>query len=189
MLQINDTIISFDLFDQYFVCDLSLCKGICCVEGDSGAPLEEEEIEKIEDLLPMIWDDLSKKSQKLIETQGVFYIDEENEPVTSIVNGRECVFVYTDENGIYKCAIEKAFREGKTDFYKPISCHLYPVRVQRYKEFRAVNYHKWDICKCARVRGSELKTPLYKFLKEPLIRKFGEDWYEQMEAAEKELHY
>ena len=189
MLQINDTIVSFDLFDQYFVCDLASCKGRCCIEGDAGAPLEEDEIDRIEELLPIIWDDLSDEARKLIEAQGIFYIDPENEPVTSIVNGRECVFAYTDEKGICKCAIEKAFLEGKTDFYKPISCHLYPVRVQRYNDFRAVNYHKWQVCKCARVLGNEQKIPLYQFLKEPLIRKFGEDWYAELEIAEKELFF
>jgi len=181
MLQINDTIISFDLFDQYFVCDLASCKGNCCIEGDSGAPLEKIEIEKIEEILPVIWNDLSDESKKVIDEQGIFYIDQENEPVTSIVNGRECVFTYTDKDGVCKCAIEKAFREGKTDFRKPISCHLYPVRVQKYNEFTAVNYHKWQVCECARKLGREQKMPIYKFLKEPLIRKFGENWYEQME--------
>jgi hypothetical protein len=187
MLQINDTIVSFDLFDQYFVCDLTSCKGECCIEGDAGAPLEEDEIGKIEEILPIIWNDLSEESRKIIDEQGVFYIDEENEPVTSIVNGRECVFTYTDEEGVCKCAIEKTFREGKVDFYKPISCHLYPIRVQRYNEYRAVNYHKWQVCKCARVLGNELKIPVYKFLKEPLIRKFGEDWYEELEIANRSL--
>jgi hypothetical protein len=187
MLQINDTIVSFDLFDQYFVCDLTSCKGGCCIEGDAGAPLEEEEISKIEEILPIIWNDLSEESRKIINTQGVFYIDPDNEPVTSIVNGRECVFTYIDEDGVCKCAIEKAFREGKTDFYKPVSCHLYPVRVQRYNEFQAINYHKWQVCTCARTLGYKLKIPVYKFLKEALIRKFGEDWYRQMEIAEKEI--
>ena len=187
MLQIDDTIVSFDLFDEYFVCDLASCKGICCIEGDAGAPLEEEEIERLEEVLPLIWDDLSDASKKVIEEQGVFYIDQDLEPVTSIVDGRECVFTYTDENGMCKCAIEKACREGKTDFYNPVSCHLYPVRVQKYNDFLAVNYHQWKVCECARVLGNQLKVPVYKFLKEPLIRKFGVEWYEQMEIAEKEL--
>lgn len=187
MLQIDDTIVSFDLFDEHFVCDLASCKGICCIEGDAGAPLDDEEIEKLEEVLPIIWDDLSDVSKKLIEKQGVFYIDEDLEPVTSIVEGRECVFTYTDENGFCKCAIEKAYREGKTDFYKPISCHLYPVRVQKYNDFLAVNYHRWKVCECARTLGNQLKVPVYKFLKEPLIRKFGEEWYKQMEIAESEL--
>ena len=188
MLQIDNTVISLDLLEERFVCDLVSCKGACCIEGDSGAPLEDNEIEIIEELMPLIWDDLSDVSKKVIEKQGVFYIDEDNEPVTSIVSGRECVFTFTDENGICKCAIEKAFREGKTDFYKPISCHLYPVRLQKYKSFTAVNFHKWNICDCALVLGSKLKVPAYVFLKEPLVRKFGKEWYEQLEIADKQFY-
>ena len=187
MLQIDNTIISLDLLEEKFVCDLATCKGICCIEGDDGAPLEESEVKIIEDLLPVIWNDLTEVSKQVIQKQGVSYIDDDGEPVTSIVNGAECVFTYTDENGVCKCAIEKAYREGKTDFYKPISCHLYPVRLQKYEEFTAVNYHRWKVCNCARKLGGKLEVPVYKFLKEPLIRKFGKDWYEQLEIADKEL--
>lgn len=187
MLQIDDTIISLDLLDQRFVCDLDTCKGICCVEGDDGAPLEEEEVKIIEDLLPIIWDDLTEVSKALIKKQGVSYIDSDGEPVTSIVNGEECVFTYTDDQGQCKCAIEKAFREGKTDFYKPISCHLYPVRLQKYDNYTAVNYHQWSVCNCARKLGGKLGVPVYQFLKEPLIRKFGKEWFEQLEIADAEL--
>jgi hypothetical protein len=189
MLQIEDTIISFDLLEEQFLCNLTVCKGACCIEGDAGAPLEYSEIDQIEDLLPLIMDDLTEASKELIKKQGVFYFDIENEPVTSIVNGRECVFTYMDENGICKCAIEKAFKEGKTDFRKPISCHLYPVRVQKFNDFRAVNYHKWNICSCAVTLGREQKLPVYKFLKEPLIRKFGQEWFNQLEIAAKELKF
>jgi hypothetical protein len=187
MLQIDDTIISLDLLDEKFVCDLATCKGICCIEGDDGAPLEMAEVKIIEDLLPIIWDDLTEISREIIRKQGVSYIDDDGEPVTSIVNGAECVFTYTDENGFCKCAIEKAFREGKTDFYKPISCHLYPVRLQKYEEFTAVNYHRWNVCNCARKLGGKLQVPVYKFLKEPLVRRFGSEWYEQLEIADNEL--
>ena len=183
MLQIDDTIISLDLLDEKFVCDLTSCKGICCIEGDDGAPLEEEEVKIIEELLPLIWDDLTEISKELIRNQGVSYIDDDGEPVTSIVNGAECI----DGDGTCKCAIEKAFRDGKTDFYKPISCHLYPVRLQKYDEFLAVNYHRWSVCNCARKLGGILKIPVYKFLKEPLIRKFGTEWFEQLEIADTEL--
>lgn len=188
MLQIDDTILSFELFEEKFVCDLASCKGECCIEGDAGAPLEESEVEKIKEILPLIWDDLTPQSQAIIEAQGVSYIDEDDEPVTSIVNGRECVFTYTDESGICKCAIEKAYREGKTDFYKPISCHLYPIRIQRYNDFTAVNYHRWSICNCARTLGSKANVRVYEFLKEPLIRKFGTEWYEQVCIAAKEIN-
>ena len=187
MLQIDDTIISLDLLNEKFVCDLTSCKGICCIEGDDGAPLEPEEVKIIEDLLPLIWDDLSEVSKEVINKQGVSYIDDDGEPVTSIVNGAECVFTFIDSDGICKCAIEKAFREGKTDFYKPISCHLYPVRLQKYDEFLAVNYHRWSVCNCARKLGGKLKVPVYQFLKEPLIRKFGLEWFEQLEIADDEL--
>jgi len=187
MLQIDDTIISLDLLDELFVCDLATCKGSCCIEGDDGAPLEEDEVKIIENILPIIWDDLTEKSKEVIRNQGVSYIDEDGEPVTSIVNGDECVFTYTDEKGQCKCAIEKAYREGKTDFYKPISCHLYPVRLQKYDEYTAVNYHRWSVCNCARKLGGKLDVPVYQFLKEPLIRKFGKDWFEQLEIADREL--
>jgi Protein of unknown function (DUF3109) len=187
MLQIDDAIISLDVLDECFVCDLSSCKGICCIEGDAGAPLEEAEVEKLNEILPIIWDDLTDKSKKVIQQQGVSYIDEDGEPVTSIVDGKECVFTYTDSNGVCKCAIEKAHREGKIDFYKPISCHLYPIRLQKYEEFTAVNYHRWKVCDCARTLGGSLKVPVYKFLKEPLIRRFSAEWYEQLEIAAVEL--
>ena len=187
MLQIDDTIISLDLFDEKFICDLASCKGECCIEGDDGAPLELEEVKIIEDILPIIWDDLTDASKKVILKQGVSYIDVDDEPVTSIVNGAECVFTYTDASGICKCAIEKAYREGKTDFYKPISCHLYPVRLQKYEKYTAVNYHRWNVCDCARTLGKKEDLVVYKFLKEPLIRQFGNDWYEQLEIAAKEF--
>jgi hypothetical protein len=187
VLLIDETIISLDLLDEHFVCNLSVCKGECCVEGDAGAPLEKHEIAKIEEILPLIINDLTEKSKRVIEKQGIYYIDREGEPVTSIVNGRECVFTYTDEQGVCKCAIEKAFREGKTDFPKPVSCHLYPVRVQKYNDYQAVNYHRWNICRCAVALGSELRIPVYKFLKDPLIRKFGADWYKQLEIAAEEF--
>jgi hypothetical protein len=187
MLQIDDTIISLELLDESFVCDLEICKGNCCIEGDDGAPLENSEVQILENIIPVIWDDLTDKSKEVIRKQGVSYIDDDGEPVTSIVNGAECVFTYTDESGKCKCAIEKAFRAGKTDFYKPISCHLYPVRLQRYSDYTAVNYHRWSVCNCARKLGGKLGMPVYKFLKEPLIRKFGVEWYEQLEIADAEL--
>lgn len=179
MLQIDDTVISLDLLKENFVCDLIKCKGECCVEGDAGAPLELEEIDKINEVLPLVWDKLSDKAKALIKLQGVSYIDEDGEPVTSIINGRECVFTYFDENGICKCALE--------NHYKPISCYLYPVRIQKYETFSAVNYHRWSVCNCAVDNGNALKVPVYKFLKAPLTRKFGEEWYEQLELAAHDL--
>lgn len=187
MLQIDDTVISLDLLEERFVCNLYACKGICCVEGDEGAPLEKDEIGKLKEALPHIWNYLPKTSQKVIEKQGVYYIDDDGESVTSIVGRKECVFAFKEKNGIWKCAIERAFREGRIDFYKPISCHLYPVRLQKLKGLTAVNVHRWNVCDCARSNGKNLNIPLYKFLKESLIRQFGSEWYKQLEIAAEEL--
>lgn len=184
MVEIGNTVVSFELFEQQFCCDLGVCRGECCIEGDSGAPLEESELEKLEEVLPVVWDDLSEACKHEIDEHGVAYVDEDGDLVTSIVNGRECVFSYVDPaDSTRKCAIEKAFREGKTDLYKPISCHLYPVRLVEYERFTAVNYHRWSVCECAERLGSKLKLPVYKFLKEPLIRKFGAEWYAELEKA------
>jgi hypothetical protein len=180
MLQIDDTIISLDILDEMFCCNLPLCRGACCVEGESGAPLEEEEVEALEKALPAVWDDLSPDARQVIGKQGVAYRDEEGECVTSIVNGKDCVFACRAENGTCICSFEKAYRNGRTDFYKPVSCHLYPVRVRRYRDFRAVNYHRWSICRPAVHSGKEKGMRIYEFLKEPLIRKFGEEWYRQL---------
>ena len=184
MLQINDTIISMDLIETQFICDLNKCKGQCCVDGDSGAPLEKDENDKINEILPIIWDELSPKAQSLISKQGISYEDYDGELVTSIINGKECVFTYFDEQGVCKCIIDNAYREGRISVPKPISCHLYPIRLQKYREFTAVNYHKWSVCNPAVKLGQKEGVELYKFLKEPLIRKFGKKWYEDVcEAA------
>lgn len=187
MVQIDDTIISLDVFDAKFICDLDKCKGECCVEGESGAPLEDDEVAKLEAVLPIVWDDLSEEAKAVIDAQGVAYEDMDGDMVTSIVNGKDCVFTCYDTSGMCKCAIEKAYREGKVDFYKPISCHLYPIRLEKYREFTAVNYHRWSVCKAAEILGQKEGLPVYKFLKEPLIRKFGSEWYEQLEICADEL--
>lgn len=187
MIQIDDTIISLDVIESNFLCDLSHCKGICCIEGDSGAPLEEDELAKLEEVLPLVWADLSPGAQEIINKQGVAYIDGDGDLVTSIVNNKDCVFTCYDTDGTCKCSIEKAFRAGKTDFYKPISCHLYPIRLTKYTDFTAVNYHRWEVCKAAEVLGRKENLPVYKFLKEPLIRKFGEAWYNALEECAGEL--
>jgi Protein of unknown function (DUF3109). len=188
MIQIDDTVISLDVIEEMFCCNLTACKGFCCVEGDSGAPLEKEELPLLEAVLPDVWDDLSSEARELIKKQGVAYIDTDGEYVTSIVNGKDCVFTYYDEKGICKCAVEKAFREGKTDFYKPVSCHLYPIRISNYRQFKAVNYHRWSVCRPAVTLGKSTGIRIYQFLKEPLIRKFGEEWYEQLCAIATELN-
>lgn len=186
MIQIDDTLVSFDLIERHFLCDISQCKGACCVEGDSGAPLEQSELPVLRRILPEIWNDLSPVAQDVINKQGVAYIDEAGDTVTSIINKKECVFTYFDENGICKCIIEKAYREGRIDFYKPISCHLYPVRIKHYRTFSAINLDRWSICKAAELLGKKEKLPAYKFLKEPLIRQFGKDWYAQLELNAEE---
>ena len=184
MIQIANTLLSDDIFEAQFICDLCKCKGQCCVDGESGAPLTREEHDQIEEILPVIWDDLSPKAQQLISEQGISYNDTDGELVTSIVNGEECVFTYFDENGICKCAIDTAYREGRIPVQKPISCHLYPIRLTDYPDFTAVNYHRWSVCRPAVKLGRKEGVPLYRFLREPLIRRFGESWYNKVcEAA------
>ena len=181
MIQIGDVVVSLDVFQEMFLCDLGACKGACCIEGDAGAPVELDEVMELEEVLQVIWDDLAPKAQEIIKKQGVAYIDEEGDLVTSIVNGKDCVFTCYDADGTCKCAVEKAYREGKLSFYKPVSCHLYPIRVEKYDTFEAVNYNRWSICKAAEILGKKEKLPVYKFLKEPLVRRFGKDWYEALE--------
>ena len=183
MIQIDDKIVSQDLFDVLFVCDYDTCKGECCVEGDSGAPLEPGEAEELRRCLPEVRHLLSPAALEVIETQGVSYFDEDGDEVTSIVRGRDCVFTTYDEQGRCACALEKVYNEGKTTFIKPISCQLYPVRLTKYPSFTAVNYHKWSICKCALKLGRKLQVPVYQFLRAPLIRAFGEEFYTQLEEV------
>lgn len=186
MIQIDDTLVSLDVIERFFLCDLAHCKGECCVEGDSGAPLEMSEIAELEKVLPEVWNDLSPKAQAIIKKQGVAYKDEDGDMVTSIVDGKDCVFTCYDSDGTCKCAIEKAYREGRVNFYKPVSCHLYPIRITKYNTFEAVNVHRWDVCKAAEVLGLRERVRVYKFLKEPLIRRFGKEWYDALEECAEE---
>ena len=179
MLSINNTIISDDVLNQYFACDVSRCKGACCIVGDAGAPLEEYEISILEDCLEKIKPYMSEKSIEIVSQMGVFDYDVEGVLVTPLVNDSECVFVYFDENDA-KCAIEKAFLEGKIDFQKPISCHLYPIRIEKNNYFDVLNYHKWDICNDAVKYGKSLNIKLLDYLKTPLTRKYGNDWIKKM---------
>ncbi len=184
---IDDTLVSEELKTICYSCDLLKCKGDCCVEGDAGAPLEEEEIAILEDYLDEIKPYMAKEGLEVVEKNGVFDYDTDGEYVTPLINDRECAFVYF-ETGISYCAIEKAWLEGKTDFQKPISCHLYPVRLSKLKHHTAVNYDRWDICQAALLRGKQDNIPLYKYLKDPLTRKFGESWYRKLtQALEKGL--
>jgi Protein of unknown function (DUF3109). len=185
MIQIQQTILSDDIFEEHFICDLCKCKGQCCVDGESGAPLTEEEFEQIKEIVPVIWDRLSPRARELINEQGIAYTDYDGELVTSIINGEECVFTYFDADGICKCVIDNAYKEGLISVQKPISCHLYPIRLKEYLDFTAVNYHRWSVCKPAVKLGRKEGIPLYRFLKEPLTRRFGSEWYEEVcEAAE-----
>ena len=183
MLQIDDTIISLDLIEEKFICDIPRCLGACCVEGESGAPLEQEEVAIIEELLPEVLNDLSDKAKEVIKKEGVATIDPEGDLVTSIINGKECVFSFFDNKGVCHCAIEKAYNEGRSKFRKPISCYLYPVRVKQYKDFKGVNVDTWEICGVARELGKKEGLPVYKFLKDPLIQKFGQEWFDQLSYA------
>ena len=187
MYQIGDVLISDEVLTERFVCDLEKCMGACCIEGDAGAPVDLDEIMQIEEVLPVIWDQLSIPARKVINKQGVAYSDPEGQLVTSIVNGKDCVFTCYDEKGGCYCALEKAYREGKTKFYKPLSCHLYPIRHKKVGDLDALNYHRWDVCKAAVLLGEQLDVRVYEFLKEPLIRKFGEEWYHELEDAVAEL--
>lgn len=185
MIQIDDALLSEDLFSKRFVCDLSACKGACCVEGDSGAPLEAEEVGKLEEALEDIKPYMRREGIDRVEETGVFTIDVDGEYVTPLVNDEECAFVSFDKNGTAKCSIEQAHRDGKTDFLKPISCHLYPIRVTPLNEFVALNYHYWPICDPARSCGAKLDVKVFKFLKEPITRKFGNEFFEKMLEADK----
>ena len=186
MLQIEDTLVSLDLIEYFFHCDLPKCKGDCCIEGEAGAPLAKEEFEILREILPTIWNDLSLKAQKVIEKQGIGYIDISGETVTSLVNGKDCVFTTYDTKGICSCAIEKAFLEKRITFQKPVSCHLYPVRITQYENYRAVNYNRWKVCRSAEILGEKSKIPIYRFLRDPLIRKFGEKWYDTLDLCASE---
>lgn len=180
MLQIQDTLVSLDLVERFFCCDLAVCKGQCCLDGDAGAPLEAGEADKIRSVLPLIWDRLLPGAQREIEENGVSYIDQEGDEVTALVEGRNCVFATLDDNGNWLCALESACREGKTDFLKPVSCHLYPVRLKKFPTFTAVNYHRWKICRAAEVLGRAKGIRAYKFLEGPLRRRFGDEWYDEL---------
>jgi len=189
ILQVGDVLLSPDIITECFCCDYEKCKGICCVEGNAGAPVTLEEIGEIEEVLDDVWQDLSPQAQSVIDRQGVAYTDQDGELVTSIVNGKDCVFTCYD-HGNCLCALEKACRAGKTTFMKPISCSLYPIRAKRFDNgMVGLNYHRWDVCKDAVVLGKRLDMPVYRFLKEPLIRCFGEEWYADLEALAAEVNH
>jgi hypothetical protein len=187
IVQIENHLISTEIFDQKFVCDLQACKGACCVEGDSGAPLSNAEEELLKTHFEKIAPFMSEEGIEAVKTNGVSYQDQDGDIVTTLINGQDCAFVFRDEKGIAKCSIEKAHREKKIDFNKPISCHLYPIRIKKFGDFTAINYKKWKICEPACHCGEKLNISVYRFLKEPLIRAFGETFFKELELVHKEM--
>lgn len=187
MFQLGKTIVSEEILEKDFVCNLSACKGACCIEGDAGAPLTEEEVTLLKELYPKVKPFLRKEGIEAIENQGTHIETDFGELETPLVNGGECVYVTFDDKGIAKCGIEDAYNAGAISFQKPVSCHLYPIRITEYKSFSALNYDRWSICDAACALGKELQVPIYKFVKTALIRKYGEDWYAELEKIASEL--
>lgn len=181
MIIVDNAVLSDDLKEKHFVCDLNKCKGACCVEGDLGAPLEKEELTILDKSLDIIKPYLSQQGKDYIEVQGPYILDEEGDYSTTTIEDKECAFAIYDDKNILKCGIEQAYLDGKIAWQKPISCHLYPIRITKYDHYDALNYDRWDICNPACKLGDELKVPVYKFLKGPLVRKYGEDWYLSLE--------
>jgi hypothetical protein len=180
MIKVGEILVSDDVAKKEFVCNLEKCKGACCVEGDYGAPLEEDELEILKKIYPNVKPYLTPEGIAAIEEQGTHVLDPDGDYSTPTIGGRECAYAHYDTKGVLKCGIEEAYNDGKVKWKKPISCHLYPIRITKKKEFEAVNYHKWHICSAACTLGKELQVPLYKFLKDPLIRKYGEAWYHEL---------
>lgn len=197
IIDVNGVLVSGEIITERFCCDLEVCKGACCIEGDAGAPVTLDEIGEIEESLDVVWNDMSASAQAVVDRQGVAYTDQEGDLVTSIVGGKNCVFTYFDDLEIPTpdsqhptpikncclCALEKAYRAGKSKFCKPISCALYPIREKHFSGgLIGLNYHKWSVCECARKKGEALDIPVYKFLKGPLVRRFGQEWYDELES-------
>ncbi|MEL6558739.1 MAG: DUF3109 family protein [Bacteroidota bacterium] len=180
MIIVDNAVLSDDLKENFFVCNLEKCKGACCVEGDLGAPLNEDELAKVDEVVDAVKPYLSPDGRKAIEEHGPYILDEEGDYSTTTIDNKECAFAFYDERKILKCGIEQAYLDGKIDYKKPISCHLYPIRITKYDHYDALNHDRWDICSPACDLGDQLKVPVYQFLKEPLIRKYGEDWYQKL---------
>ncbi|WP_375242637.1 DUF3109 family protein [Lacinutrix sp.] len=183
MFQLGKTIVSEAIIENDFVCNLSACKGACCIDGDAGAPLTKDETQILEDIYPKVKPFLRQESIAVIEAQGTSITTALGELETPLINGADCAYVIFDEKNTALCAIEEAYNQGEVSWKKPVSCHLYPIRVKEYTEFSAINYDKWEICDDACSLGKELQVPVYKFVKEALIRKFGEDWYAELEKV------
>jgi hypothetical protein len=188
LVEIGNKIVSTDIFSEQFTCDLNKCKGACCVKGNGGAPLNEKELDKIQNNIEKIKPYMSKSGIETVNREGVYYLDEEDTPATKLIDKKECCFVYFDENEIAKCSIETAYKAGDINFNKPESCHLYPIRIKEFNEFTAINYETWDICSPACSLGKSLKVPVYQFLKEPIIRVFGNSFFEELTKVDQELN-
>lgn len=187
IIEVGDVLLSSDIITERFCCDLDACKGICCVEGDAGAPVTLDEIASIEDTVDTVWGDLSAQAQAVIDRQGVVYTDRDGDLVTSIVGGKDCVFTCY-ENDCCLCALEKAYRDGRAQFCKPISCALYPIREKQFSGgITALNYNRWDVCRDAVKKGRELDLPVYRFLRGPLVRRFGQEWYDELCGVAEEM--
>ena len=180
MIEHGKTILSSEIAEEHFVCNLAKCKGACCVEGEGGAPLDDDELAVLEREYPNFKDYVSPLGQQEVARQGLYYQEDDGEFAVPTLEGRECVFATYNEQGHLQCGIERAWLEGKTTFRKPISCQLYPIRITKYEQFEALNYHRWDICAPACEHGASLGVPLYKFLKAPLIRRYGQAWYDEL---------
>lgn len=186
MIEIGKALVSFDVLQKKFCCNLDACKGACCILGDAGAPLSLEEAGDLEDYLDELSPYISAEGLLSIIEQGSFVRDSEGEIVTPLINNKECAFTFF-EDGIAFCAIEKAYRDGAVPFNKPVSCHLYPIRIKSFDEFDAVNYDLWGICHPAREEGDRNGLPVYLFVKEALIRKYGLEWFDQLDYAARNL--
>lgn len=182
MIIIGNTLLSDELYLERFVCDLPVCRGGCCVEGEAGAPLEEQETLILQEIFAKVRPLMIEGGVRTVLEEGTWVRDQHDEPVTPLVNGAQCAYVYYDHDGTAKCAIEKAYNEGLVGFRKPISCHLYPIRITAYPHYDALNYHRWPICNCARKNGKKLDVKIFRFCKEALIRKYGQEWYDELEA-------
>lgn len=183
MIEVGNVLVHEDIIKNDFVCNLNKCKGICCVDGDSGAPLRERETKILQEIYPKVKPYMTERGIQTIEERGTHVVDIDGELTTPCVDGnKECAYV-TWDNGITKCAIEKAYEEGAIDWKKPISCHLYPIRTTHYPSFDVLHYDRWHICSDACTLGKELRVPIYQFVKEPLIREYGEDWFKELELA------
>ena len=183
MIEVGNVLVHEDVVRENFVCNLKKCKGACCLEGDSGAPLNHDELHILDEIYPKVKPFMTAKGIATVEETGTYVTDFEGDYTTPCVDtNKECAYVIW-ENGITKCAIEKAYEYGAINWKKPISCHLYPIRITKYPEFDVLNYDRWSICSPACSFGDELKVHVHEFLKAPLIRKFGEEWYRELEEA------